>query len=344
MNTILVVDGYNIIGAWPDLRILRDQDLAAARDRLIEMMAEYQGFSGHDVIIVFDAYYVQGTEKKFKNSKVDVIFTKENETANSIKGIVCLFGAIAGDIIGSRYEFFPHKDTNFPLFHNEYSDYTDDTVMTIANAYWLISDKSLFEIMQDYGKRYPTAGYGGMFKDWLKTNNPKPYNSFGNGSAMRVSPIGWFFNTMEEVLRFAKLSADVTHNHPEGIKGAVAVAGAIYLARTGSTMNEIKKYISRFYKINFTLDEIRPYYGFYETCQDSVPQAFEAFFESVSFEDAIRNAISIGGDSDTIAAITGSVAEAFYGVENKLKETAVSYLDERLLKIYNEFNNKAEVN
>ena len=139
------------------------------------------------------------------------------------------------------------------------------------------------------------------------------------------------------------LIKSVTHNHPEGIKGAVSVAGAIYLARMGSTMNEIKKYVNKFYKIDFTLNQIRPTYGFHETCQDSVPQAFEAFFESVSFEDAIRNAVSIGGDSDTIAAITGSVAEAFYGIDNKLKEAAVSYLDERLLKIYNEFNNKTEV-
>ena len=164
-----------------------------------------------------------------------------------------------------------------------------------------------------------------------------------NGAGMRVSPVGFFADTEEECLRLAEWSAKVTHDHPEGIKGAVSVAGAIYLARTGKSMAEIKEYVSEFYKIDFTLDEIRPNYGFYETCQDSVPQAFEAFFESVSFEDAIRNAISIGGDSDTIAAITGSVAEAFYGIENNLKEMAVSYLDERLLEIYVDFNNKTEV-
>ncbi|MBQ8735092.1 MAG: ADP-ribosylglycohydrolase family protein, partial [Bacteroidaceae bacterium] len=187
--------------------------------------------------------YKQDVEKPEEISDEFIQGQQTYETANSIKGIVCLFGAIAGDIIGSRYEFFPHKDTNFPLFHNEYSDYTDDTVMTIANAHWLISDKSLFEIMQDYGKRYPTAGYGGMFKDWLKTNNPKPYNSFGNGSAMRVSPIGWAFNTLEETLEAAKQSAEITHNHPEGIKGAQATAACIFLARTGKCKKEIKEYV-----------------------------------------------------------------------------------------------------
>ena len=157
------------------------------------------------------------------------------------------------------------------------------------------------------------------------------------------SPVSWYAKSLEEAELLAKATAEVTHNHPEGIKGAVSVAGAVYLARTSHTMAEIKEYVSKFYEIDFTLDEIRPTYGFYETCQESVPQAFEAFFESESFEDAIRNAISIGGDSDTIAAITGSIAEAYYGISDKLKETAVSYLDERLLKIYNDFNDKTEV-
>ena len=225
--------------------------------------------------------------------------------------------------------------------------------MTLAvakalNKYESITDyedfrQTLIKSMHEVGIHYPDCGYGGRFLSWIMNRRTEPYNSYGNGSAMRVSPVAWYAKSLAEAEKLAKATAEVTHNHPEGIKGAVSVAGAIYLARTGKSMAEIKEYVSKFYKIDFTLDEIRPTYGFYETCQDSVPQAFEAFFESVSFEDAIRNAISIGGDSDTIAAITGSVAEAFYGISDKLKETAVSYLDERLLKIYVDFNNKTEV-
>ena len=261
-------------------------------------------------------------------------------------------GAIIGDIVGSRFEFDNHKSKNFTLFKPE-CFFTDDTVMTLAvanalNKYEAITDfeafkQTLIKSMHEIGIHYPDSGYGGRFYCWIMNKRTEPYNSFGNGSAMRASPVSWYAKSLDEAETLAKAIAEVTHNHPEGIKGAVSVAGAIYLARIGYSMAEIKEYISRFYKIDFTLDEIRPTYGFYETCQDSVPQAFEAFFESVSFEDAIRNAISIGGDSDTIAAITGSVAEAFYGISDKLKETAVSYLDERLLKIYIDFNDKTEV-
>lgn len=261
-------------------------------------------------------------------------------------------GAIIGDIVGSRFEFNNHKTKDFTLFTPK-CFFTDDTVMTLAvanalNKYESITDyddfkRTLIKSMHEVGIHYPYCGYGGRFLSWIMNRRTEPYNSFGNGSAMRVSPVSWYAKSLDEAETLAKATAGVTHNHPEGIKGAVSVAGAIYLARTGKSMAEIKEYVSRFYKIDFTLDEIRSIYGFYETCQDSVPQAFEAFFESVSFEDAIRNAISIGGDSDTIAAITGSVAEAFYGISDKLKETAVSYLDERLLKIYVDFNNKTEV-
>lgn len=261
-------------------------------------------------------------------------------------------GAIIGDIVGSRFEFNNRKSKDFTLFTPQ-CFFTDDTVMTLAvaktlNKYESITDyddfrQTLIKSMHEVGIHYPDCGYGGRFYSWIMNRKTKPYNSYGNGSAMRVSPVGWYAKSLEEAEKLAKATAEVTHSHPEGIKGAVSVAGAIYLARTGATMAEIKEYVSRFYSIDFTLDEIRPTYGFYETCQKSVPQAFEAFFESVSFEDAIRNAISIGGDSDTIAAITGSVAEAFYGIENSLKETAVSYLDERLLKIYLDFNYKTEV-
>ena len=261
-------------------------------------------------------------------------------------------GAIISDIVGSRFEFDNHKSKNFTLFTPE-CFFTDDTVMTLAvanalNKYETVTDlerfkQTLIKSMHEVGIHYPDSGYGGRFYGWIMNKRTEPYNSFGNGSAMRVSPVSWYAKSLEEAEALAKATAEVTHNHPEGIKGAVSVAGAIYLARTGHSMAEIKEYVSKFYKIDFTLDEIRPTYGFYETCQDSVPQAFEAFFESESFEDAIRNAISIGGDSDTIAAITGSIAEAYYGISDKLKETAVSYLDERLLKIYNDFNNKMEV-
>ena len=261
-------------------------------------------------------------------------------------------GAIIGDIVGSRFEFDNHKSKDFTFFTPQ-CFFTDDTVMTLAVAkalskYETITDyddfkQTLIKSMHDVGIHYPNSGYGGRFYGWIMNKRTEPYNSFGNGSAMRVSPVSWYAKSLSEAEKLAKATAEVTHNHPEGIKGAVSVAGAIYLARTGESMAEVKEYVSKFYKIDFTLDEIRPTYGFYETCQGSVPQAFEAFFESVSFEDAIRNAISIGGDSDTIAAITGSVAEAFYGISYKLKETAVSYLDDRLLKIYVDFNNKTEV-
>ena len=257
-----------------------------------------------------------------------------------------MFGAISGDIIGSRFEFNNHKSKNFELFNAD-CKFTDDTVMTIAVAkalleYGTITDyeafkKSLTEVMHRVGKRYPDCGYGGRFLVWMMKDHTEPYFSFGNGSAMRVSSVGWFCNSLEECEKTARATAEVSHNHPEGIKGAVSVAGAIFLARTNHSMEEIKAYVGRFYDIEFTLDEIRADYDFYVTCQESVPEAFEAFFESESFEDAIRNAISIGGDSDTIAAITGSVAEAYYGIDEKIKHTALSYLDDYLLDIADAF-------
>lgn len=261
-------------------------------------------------------------------------------------------GAIIGDIVGSRFEFRNCKSKDF-IFLTPNCFFTDDTVMTLAVAkalceYESISDyeafkKTLISSMHEVGNCYYDCGFGGSFYKWIVKRETTPYNSYGNGSAMRVSPVGWYAKSLKEAECIAEATAAVTHNHPEGIKGAVSVAGAIYLARNGSTMNEIKKYVSRFYKIDFTLDEIRPTYGFHETCQDSVPQAFEAFFESTSFEDAVRNAVSIGGDSDTIAAIAGLLAEAFYGIDSTLKDAALTYLDERLLKIYNGCKNITEV-
>lgn len=224
-----------------------------------------------------------------------------------------LLGAIAGDVIGSFYEYRPVGSVEFNLF-DEWSSFTDDTVMTVANADWLLTHDSLLGIMQDYGNRYINAGYGGMFYSWLREYDPQPYNSFGNGSAMRVSPVGWAFKTLEETLAAAKQSAEVTHNHPEGIKGAQAVAASIYLARTGNSKHDIKEYIeSTFgYNLSRTCDEIRPGYQFDETCQGSVPESIIAFLESTDYENAIRLAISLGGDADTMAAIAGGIAEAYY--------------------------------
>ena len=259
-----------------------------------------------------------------------------------------MIGAIIGDVAGSRFEFHNRKSKDFEMFHPR-CGFTDDTVMTLAVAkalqdYEVVTDmdsfkKHLVGIMHEVGVRYPYCGFGGMFYRWIFEGRTEPYNSYGNGSAMRVSPVGWYADSLEECEKLAAATAQVTHNHPEGVKGAVAVAGAIYLARTGHSMEKIKEYIGNFYVIDFTLDEIREDYGFFEICQKSVPHALEAFFESTSFEDAVRNAISIGGDSDTIAAIAGSVAQAFYGIPEEMKEKALSYLDPYLLEIAENFIN-----
>ena len=259
-----------------------------------------------------------------------------------------LYGALLGDMIGAPYEFDRgNKVKDFPLFSKE-SCFTDDSVMTIAVAEALLNvgdnadeDKVTSEIvksMQKWGKKYPNAGYGGRFRGWLKKDNPQPYNSWGNGSAMRVSAVGWICDTVEDTRIIARWTAEVSHNHPEGIKGAEATAVAVYLARTGKTISEIRQYVTEnYYPLNFTLDDIRDEYAFDVSCQGSVPQALEAFFESTSFEDAIRNAISIGGDSDTIAAITGGIAEAYYGVPENIRKEAVKFLDVLLLRVLEDF-------
>lgn len=260
-------------------------------------------------------------------------------------------GAIMGDIVGSVYEFDNIKTKEFTLFDRE-CIFTDDTVMTVAVASALLRfekiDESnvdefkrvLVEEMHLIGKKYPDCGYGGRFFRWIMFDRTEPYNSFGNGSAMRVSPVGWYAKTLEEAEFIAKATAEVSHNHPEGIKGAVATAGAVFLARSGASKKEIRAYTEQFYNVDFALDEIRPVYDYDVTCQGTVPPAMVAFFEAESFEDAIRNAISAGGDSDTLAAITGGVAEAFYGIEEEYRETALSYLDDNLLKITEEFCKK----
>lgn len=231
-----------------------------------------------------------------------------------------LMGAVLGDIAGSIYEFAPHKSTDVAL-HDRGMDYTDDTVMTIAVADWIMNDKKhtkkeLVARMQLWGQKYPhpMGAYGNMFSQWLHEDSPKPYNSWGNGSAMRVSAVGFAFNTLEETLKMAKKCAEVTHNHPEGIKGAQATAAAIFMARTGCTKAEIRHYISEAfgYDLNRTCDDIRPTYGFEGSCQDTVPESIIAFLDSNDYEDALRLCISLGGDADTMGAITGAIAGAYY--------------------------------
>ena len=241
-----------------------------------------------------------------------------------------MYGAILGDIIGSPFEFDRgDKTKDFKLFSRR-SHFTDDSVMTLAVCEALLKvgqDATVKEIedavissMQSWGRRYPHEGYGGYFRCWLTARHPEPYNSFGNGSAMRVSAAGWLYDSLEKTRVVAKATANVTHNHPEGIKGAEATASAIFMARNGSSKEEIKKYIENefHYDLNRTLDEIRPSFHMDETCQKTVPEAIIAFLEARDFEDAIRNAVSLGGDTDTLGAITGSIAEAYFGISESL--------------------------
>lgn len=225
-----------------------------------------------------------------------------------------MLGAIAGDVIGSVYERHPIKTTDFPLFQPR-SRFTDDTVLICAVAHAILSGQEYGPAIKEFGRRYPGAGYGDKFRQWLISPTLIPYGSWDNGSAMRVCPVGWAFNTLDEVLDEARKSAEVTHNHPEGIKGAQATALAIYLARTGSDKDTLSAEISeRFgYDLSRPLEEIRPFYSFEVSCQNSVPQSIRAFLEAEDVEDAIRKAVSLGGDSDTMACIAGGIAEAFYG-------------------------------
>ncbi len=225
-----------------------------------------------------------------------------------------VYGAIAGDIIGSVYEFDNTSREDFPLFRND-SDFTDDTVLTVAVAEAMTSGKSFSELLWEYGNDWPGRSYGGRFYQWLLLFDREPYNSYGNGSAMRVSPVGAALKTEKEVLEVARQSAEPTHNHPEGIKGAQATAMAVWLAKNGASKKEIKEYTEKNfgYDLNFTLREIAPSYGFCEICQCTVPQAIKAFLESRSYEDTIRKTILLGGDSDTLACIAGGIAAAFYG-------------------------------
>ena len=254
-----------------------------------------------------------------------------------------MIGSIAGDIIGSVYEHRPIKAKDFPLF-DPHCRFTDDSVLTIAVADSILNNRPYRESMQETGRRYPDAGYGATFFQWLYSPNPQPYNSWGNGSAMRVSPVGFAFSTEEEVLQNAHKSAEISHNHLEGIKGAQATALAVYIARTTRNKEEIRKQISqRFeYDLNRELEDIRSDYFFDVSCQGTVPEAIISFLESESYEDAVRNAISLGGDSDTLACITGGIAEAFYGeippyIRRKVKELLPADLLEITERFYKMF-------
>jgi len=256
-----------------------------------------------------------------------------------------MIGAIAGDIIGSAYELYGVKSTDFKLFTLE-SRFTDDTVLTVAVADCILNGKSYAATFKEYGRRYPNAGYGNMFAEWLDSDYSRPYNSYGNGSAMRVGPIGFAFTTLNSVLEEAKKSAEVTHDHPEGLKGAQAVASAIYLAREGYSKDAIRDYVEENfgYDLHRTLDEIRPNYNFDETCQGSVPESIIAFLESIDYEDAVRKAISLGGDSDTQACIAGGIAQAYYKkIPEYIIKKVKQLLDGDLLAIVDKFSKRYDL-
>lgn len=260
-----------------------------------------------------------------------------------------MYGAILGDIIGSPYEFDRSgKTKDFPLFSPE-SRFTDDTVMTVAVADAFLScpagasdeaiRQQLIRSMQRFGRLHPGIGYGAKFFAWLMAEDPQPYGSWGNGSAMRVSAVGWLFDDLETVLKMASLSAEVSHDHPEAIKGAQATAAAVFLARTGSSKDEIKAYIESVfdYDLSRTCDEIRPGYRHDVSCRGTVPEAITAFLEGTGFEDVIRTAVSLGGDCDTLTCIAGSMAEAFYGVPDELKQACRQYLSADLAEVLQTF-------
>lgn len=262
-----------------------------------------------------------------------------------------ILGAIIGDIVGSRLEFKRNKEYNFELF-TDANDFTDDTVMTIAVADWLsqgntlpTNSDDLPAIMRSWGKRHPLRGYGGMFHRWLLSDYEKyhhPYNSYGNGAGMRVSACGYAARTLDEALALAEMSAEVSHNHPEGIKGAQVVASTIFLARQHLPKETIREYIARQfgYDMDRSCDSIRPGYNFDETCQGSCPEAIIAFLDSTDFEDAIRLAVSLGGDADTIGAMTGGIAAAYYGVPDDIARNALGYLPDEIIEVLVRFNNK----
>ena len=271
---------------------------------------------------------------------------EQNKAMHSNKeSMPMLLGAIVGDIVGSRFEFDNHRSKDFDMFHRDCSP-TDDSIMTMAVCVALMDckpdysnlEQKAVEWMQEFGKVYPHAGYGGRFRRWIVAADPKPYNSWGNGSAMRVSPVAYVAKSMDEVKELSRLVTQVTHNHPEGIKGAEATAVATYMALHGASKQEIHELITaNYYALDFTLDAIRSTYRFNESCQHTVPQALEAFFEAEDFESTLRNGISIGGDSDTIGAIAGAVAGAYYGIPQEIADQAWRYLDKTQKAVLRKF-------
>jgi ADP-ribosylglycohydrolase len=282
---------------------------------------------------------LDGRASLFGNGEIE---NREIENWEKKKERVLMLGAIAGDVIGSVHEHSGTKTKNFPLFV-EASQFTDDTVLTVAVAERLLRGGSYVDWYHEYFHAYPEAGYGSSFIHWAEHRCREPYYSWGNGAAMRVSPIGIACNTLEEVLAQARASAEVTHNHPEGIRGAQATAAAVFLARSGYTKADIKTYIEQEfgYCLSERLDDIREHYCFDVSCQGSVPQSIIAFLEADGFEDAVRNAISLGGDADTMACIAGGIAEAFFGgVPDEIASQTLAVLDERLHGVVCEFQER----
>lgn len=261
---------------------------------------------------------------------------------------VNMLGALTGDIIGSVYEWYGTKRTDFELFE-ESSRFTDDSVMTLAVAKWLLEDqrhtsKKLIKCMQDLGQKHPYAGYGGLFYSWLFSSDPQPYNSWGNGAGMRVSPVGLYAKTLEETLALATITASVSHNHPEGVKGAQAIASSVFLCKQGKSKQEIKAYVEKTfgYNLHRTIAGIRPRYGFDVSCQGSVPEAIIAFLEGNSFEEVIRLAISLGGDSDTIGCMAGAIAACMYPIPEDIAKKCNDILTEDLKEIKDNFIDSIE--
>ena len=252
-----------------------------------------------------------------------------------------MLGAIIGDVVGSRFEFNNYRSKNFEMF-TKYNELTDDSIMTIAvmdilmNGY--INDKEkIVDTFKKWGRKYPNSGYGGMFGRWLFTDDREAYNSFGNGSAMRVSPVGCLAKSEEEVVDWATKVSEVTHNHSEGIKGAVVTAMCVYYAKNGKSKEEIREYVSGYYDINFDYEKLKREYYFNETCQETVPQAIYCFLISDSFEDCIRTCVSIGGDTDTVCALAGGIAEAYYGIEDEIIRGVEKYLDKEIKEVVDRF-------
>ena len=257
-----------------------------------------------------------------------------------------MLGAIIGDTIGSRFEFNNKRSKDFELFTND-SELTDDSIMTLAVADILLNNKindtnQIIDTLKEWGNLYPYAGYGGMFRRWLFSNERKPYNSYGNGSAMRISPVGFLAQSEEEVIDWATKVTEITHNHPEGIKGAIVTAMCIYYAKNGKDKNFIMDYVKQYYDIDFDYEELKKTYYFNETCQETVPQAIYCFLISNSYEDCIRTCVSIGGDTDTVCAIAGGIAEAFYKIPLVIKFNILKYLDEKQSNLISEYYDRLE--